>query len=256
MIVPLLAWLRYSLRSSDYAYEPENIFDKKINDLFNFVLLFALLFLILAQRLIINMKSSQFANGKLPYNTTVNNEHILLPNETTSMHPQSLMLNQCALMNCFMNTCDNQHCKASPATNYSSSLNHYVKEISKRNSELTQVQLNSFTSLYARKKDMGIMYTSAEDNKDKNSSPETLNLVKREKPFKKHKNRFDPTGKLHSLCLNVFLNKPVDISMLDLKYIELQVLVEIMIRKNHTLAKRRLGSDVSVEEIHNWVTEF
>ena len=60
---------------------------------------------------------------------------------------------------------------------------------------------------------------------------------------------------LHNLLLNVFMKRPVAIEELDLSNLSLHTLVEVLIRKNKSMALSRIGKEVSIDEIYDWVPD-
>ena len=198
----------------------------------------------------------RFVPNKLPYQQAVDKQHqesLTNSGQLASIMP---MLNIHAIESCNMKKSPKADLKiynSSPLTNCDAILTNYTSGRQRLFSEQSAIKINNSHSLYAKPQ----ITTSTQQFVVENvkQPQKTGNVHKLSKP-RRGKNKLNRLVPLHALLTNVFLGRSIDINELNIDKLSLNILVELMIRKNREMAVSRLGREVSVDDIYGWVCQF
>lgn len=177
---------------------------------------------------------SQFVCSKLPYQTPVEKTHQLTAPNKDSASALRPMLNVRAAMNCFMaEFCSNnlKTSKPSPVTQCDDTLKEHEAYMAK-DAQPQQLSLTAGSHKSIDNSDISEPKFTALNDEAELHCTSVQTPVNKVKTKRSNRSKLIALRKLHLLLQNLFLNRRIEIDDLDVRILELHILVEILIRKN------------------------
>ena len=177
----------------------------------------------------------QFVPSKLPYQTPVEKTHQQTATNTNSASALRPMLNVRAAMNCFMAEFGFENFKTpnpSPVTQCGNTLKENDAYMAKDSQpQQLSVTAGSHISISADS-NVSEPKSPALNNEVELRCTSALAPVNKVKTKRSNRSKLIALRKLHLFLQNLFLNRQIVVDDLDVRILELHILVEILIRKN------------------------